>query len=145
MRENNDERIFNIYKMFADTTQHISECRQQSNNFYILLNTGIVAYNSHFPSFLIIILGILINIVWMLKITAYKDLNQAKFKVIEKLEKKFPVQVFHDENEVLKSINHKSLSYYEKCIPLIFIVVFSAILLHTYMDKIVNICHCIFK
>lgn len=144
MDKRNEECAFEIYKMFVATTQHISECRQQSNNFYILLNSGIVAYNSHFHSFFIIILGILINIVWILKISAYKNLNQAKFQVIEKLEKRLPVQVFHDEYQILKEKNHKNLSYYEKYIPWVFIIVFSAILLHTYTNLIVNMFHCIF-
>lgn len=145
MKSRNKEYLFDIYKMFADTTQHISDCRQQSNNFYILLNTGIIAYNSHFPSFLIIILGILINIVWVFKIRAYKNLNKAKFEVIGKIERNFSVQVFSEEYKILKSMKHKNLSHYESRIPLIFILVFSTILLHTYIDKIINIFYCLFK
>ena len=140
-----DFTILEIYKMFADSTQHISDCRQHSNQFYILLNSGVIAYNSLFPSFLIITLGILINIVWFLKIQSYKRLNKAKFKVIEKIEKRLPIQVYNHEYLVLKQLGHKALSYYESLIPCIFIIIFIFALGHKYFEQIIKVCQCIFK
>ncbi|WP_177746988.1 RipA family octameric membrane protein [Candidatus Avelusimicrobium fimicolum] len=135
MKEKNADCILDIYKMFVNTTQHTSECRQRSNNFYILLNSGIVAYNSQFHSLFIIVFGILINSVWLFKIQSYTNLNKAKFQVINKIEKKLPLQVFADEYTFLKKIKHKNLSYYERYIPIIFLIIYSIVLLDKYGEQ----------
>ena len=85
------DRVLEIYKMFVETTQHTSDCRQKSNNFYILLNTGISAYYTQVSASLILIVGVLLNIIWFFKIQSYRNLNKAKFQVINGLEKKLPV------------------------------------------------------
>lgn len=142
MKQKDNKNIFDIYKMYVETTQHISNCRQQSNNFYILLNSGIVAYNAHFASFFISMFGILINIVWILKIKSYKNLNSAKFKVINKLEKFFPVEVFNDEYKILKNTKYKSLSDYEIYVPWIFILLFLLVSIYKYWNIIYKILNC---
>lgn len=139
------DKVLEIYKMFVETTQHTSDCRQKSNNFYILLNTGIAAYYTQFPASLVIFLGILINIIWFFKIQSYKRLNKAKFQVINVLEKKLPIRVFSDEYKILRSSRHKNLSYYESWIPIIFLLLFLLIYLHIHMDKVINIAYCLFQ
>ena len=139
------DRVLEIYKMFVETTQHTSDCRQKSNNFYILLNTGISAYYTQVSASLILIVGVLLNIIWFFKIQSYRNLNKAKFQVINGLEKKLPVRVFSDEYKILRSDNHKNLSYYESWIPIIFSFLFVLIYLHLYIDKFINIMCCIFQ
>ncbi len=122
--ENKRHDILEIYKMYVESTQHISDCRQKSNNFYILLNTGIIAYTSFFNYLLVLLFGVLINIIWFCKINSYKRLNSAKFKVVNFVEKQLPIEVFNMEYKILKEGKHKNLSFYESCIPLVFITVF---------------------
>lgn len=93
--------IFEQYKIFLETAQQTSARRNMANTFFLTLNTLIVGAsgllyekgpqltNKWFILFPLIAVLLLCYVWWKL-ITSYRQLNVAKFKVIEEYEKKLP-------------------------------------------------------
>lgn len=113
----------------------VSERRVTVNNLFITLNSVILALSAIIPKksdVSIAIVGIIISFLWITTITSYKNLNSAKFKVINELEKQLPTQPFNYEwflvGEGQDKKKYKKLTQIEKNIPIIFIIIYLAIL-----------------
>lgn len=131
------------YKLYVTVFNSTSERRNKANEFFLGLNAaiiGILGYvetraleHGSLISFLIPFAGIAICHCWYRIICAYRQLNRAKFKVIHTAEKNLPLALFETEWNVLGKGKDRSkyypLSQIEKNIPLIFIFLYSTILL----------------
>ena len=113
----------------------VSERRVTVNNLFITLNSVILALSAIIPKksdVSIAIVGIIISFLWITTITSYKNLNSAKFKVINELEKQLPTQPFNYEwflvGEGQDKKKYKKLTQIEKNVPIIFIIIYLAIL-----------------
>jgi len=114
-----------LYKIYLDSIEKVSDRRSQTNRFYILLHSGLLAIISTvitiisskelneavLPAdklFILIkviilavsILSIFFCILWFITIISYKQLNGGKFRVLFKIEEKIPFRCFKDEWEV---------------------------------------------
>lgn len=90
----------------------ISERRDTMNNLFVTLNLAIVAAISFMwdtKTIFLLIAGIIVCIVWILFIQNFRELNKAKFEVINKIEARLPIKAFDDEWKYLK----KSKKYIE--------------------------------
>lgn len=90
----------------------ISERRDAMNNLFVTLNLAIVAAISFMwdtKTIFLLIAGIIVCVVWFLFIQNFRELNKAKFKVINKIESRLPIKAFDDEWRYLK----KSRKYIE--------------------------------
>lgn len=95
------------------------------NNIFVTLNLAVMAAVSlvwDIKSILIFVAGIVVCVLWLLFIRNYKQLNSAKFDVINRIEKELPAQPYCDEWEKLKS-NKKYMdgTKLEKWLPIMFI------------------------
>lgn len=74
------------------------------------------------------IAGISICALWVMNITSYKTLNEAKFSVINAIEQKFVEQPFHDEWRKLDpdqdGRRHRPFHKVEGVVPWVFIFVY---------------------
>ena len=92
------------YKLYVETAEKVSEKRQNSNNFYLALNSSLFTLLGYLATVLdglwIIILpimGISISFVWRQNINSFSQLNSAKYDVIHKLEEYLPASLFKTE------------------------------------------------
>lgn len=113
----------------------ISERRVTVNNLFITLNSIILALSTIIPEkseLSISIVGVIISLIWIANINSYKNLNTAKFKVINELEKQLPAQPFNYEwflvGKGQDKKKYKKLTQIEKNIPIIFIIIYLFIL-----------------
>ncbi len=127
--ENQDnETVLEQWKVYVQMADNISERRVKSNTFFTTINTTIIGIcttnfiGGHKNWFFIT--GILISVIWIMSIRSYKMLNSAKFKVINKIEKKLPVKGFTDEWEILKEKKYFKLTSNEYYVPIVFIVIY---------------------
>jgi hypothetical protein len=119
------------------------ERRQKSNEFFLSINTAIIAVLGYIEtkgaehSALIFsfvpFIGIVICHLWWQAVRSYRQLAQAKFKVIHRLERRLPVALFETEWEILghgkNSKVYLPLSRVERNVPLIFILLYLVIFL----------------
>lgn len=106
------DHYLEIYKMYVEATNKISDRRQVANSFFLSINTaivGLVGYvqsNSSMKTFLLFYLlisitGMLISYTWYRLILSYQQINSGKFKVIHLIEKELPLSPYDAEWKML--------------------------------------------
>lgn len=113
------ETMLELYKLYVEMTDRISQRRQSANNYFLTINTALITLviasliYSRFikdmsPVFTVSVLVgvflllILINCrVWCPLIKSYKAMNGAKFKVIHDMEEIIGYRPYFDEWEHL--------------------------------------------
>jgi hypothetical protein len=136
------DHLLEQYKLFVETSQHVSERRQQANNFLLTLNSSLVtlfvaflsSFGHHRWNFFIPLTGLLVCLIWHSLVDSYKDLNTAKFAVIHELESQLPVALFrhewyvcgHNRKRTEKPIEDQyvPLTHLERRIPLLFAILY---------------------
>ncbi len=96
------DHLLEQYKLYVETSQRVSEKRQNSNNYLLTLNSSLVTlsvvllstYGNHKWNALIPGTGLIVCFIWWSLVDSYKDLNTAKFDVIHELEDQLPVALF---------------------------------------------------
>lgn len=127
--------LFEQYKMYVDSVEKVSDRRQNANNYFITINTVLIALIgtalegdliqiSSWVKPLIAILGLVICIIFGFLIGSYKQLNTGKFKVLHEIESVLPLNLYAYEWEVLGSgkdcKKYFPFSHLEQVIPWIF-------------------------
>ncbi|MGD1837739.1 MAG: RipA family octameric membrane protein [Nitrososphaeraceae archaeon] len=148
--ENNDN-IFDQYKMMVDSSEKLIERRQKTNAFFIttigsllavatlLIQVEILKYNSIFILYGFSGIGLLLCKSWRNLIDNYGKLNKAKFDVILTLEKQLSAQIYQAEwialGKGLRPDKYKSFTSTEKNVPLYFGILIIAL---TFITTIMN-------
>lgn len=109
----------------------VSERRDTMNNLFVTLNLAIIAAISYMwdiKTVGLLIAGIVVCIVWMLFIRNFRELNRAKFEVINAIEQQLPVKAFCNEWQYLKKAQkYIEGTKLEKSLPISFVVLYSGI------------------
>lgn len=106
------DHCLEIYKMYVEATNQISDRRQAANSFFLSINTAIVGLVGYVQSdssrktfllfyLLISIAGMLISYTWYRLILSYQQINSGKFKVIHLIEEELPLSPYDAEWETL--------------------------------------------
>ena len=114
-----------LYKMYIATAERVSARRDEVNKMFIILNTTLVGMRA--TSFLgsgvrLCFMAIALNIIWYFLIKSYKQLNSAKFKVIQELEGMLPYSCFAREEILYKKDGRYDYTAIEKWVPLVFFI-----------------------
>lgn len=132
-----DPRVLEIYKMSVDMADRVSARRASANAYFVTIQGALVAALGFLAGrkpavddrFLvaITIVGLITSCTWFLLLRSYRDLNRAKFKVINDLERMLPVQPFADEWSELRRDpvpgwrpRYAELGTVERVIPVLF-------------------------
>ncbi len=103
--EKYQDHLLEQYKLYVETSQQVSEKRQNSNNYLLTLNSSLVTlfvvflstFGHHRWNALIPATGLIVCFIWWALVDSYKDLNTAKFAIIHELEHQLPVALFRHE------------------------------------------------
>jgi len=133
------EIILEQYKLYVGTAEKVSDMRQTANTFFLTINSVLLTYTGYLTTtstelwyFVVALTGILISYFWREIIKSYRQLNSSKFHIIHDIEKKLPIALFTDEWEYLgrgKNKDYSKLTVVESKIPLVFIVLYVAIII----------------
>lgn len=124
--------LFEQYLMFVESAEKVSDRRASANAFFVSLNTLLVSVIGYFSSrsdethtavLMFSCSGMLISMLWYRIIFSYKQLNSAKFEIIQAIEKELPVQLFQQEWQALTKTSdqrYRTLTQTEKFVPVVF-------------------------
>jgi len=140
MKLKEEDIILEQYKLYIETAERVSDRRQSSNNFYLTLNSVLLAFTGFLTSLnfeiwhtIIAFAGICISFLWLLTITSFRNLNSGKFKIIHDLEEKLPIKLFKDEWLYLekgKNIRkYIKLSLVEQGVPIVFMILYILVII----------------
>lgn len=133
------ELLFKQYQLFVEMADRISSRRTTMNNFFLTANSlflvaiGIlVSSNLVQWTFLVLFMAILFSISWLRLLKKYRELNKAKFVVINKIEERLPAKGYTIEWNLMKVSKkpgkHTRITFGEKWIPMVLIAFYSAFL-----------------
>ena len=128
------------YKLYVEMVDRVSQRREQSNRFYVSLVAAMVALlvilarfdvaDGVWPVMFLIsgLFGAALSVIWFVNIKSYRQLNAAKYEIINKMEEQLPVAGYRDEWHLLLSRNRLvgslGLSGIEQFVPVIFFILF---------------------
>ena len=135
------DHLLDQYKLFVETSQHVSDRRQNANNYLLTLTSSLVllyitflsTFGHHWWNVFIPVTGVVVCFIWYSLVCSYKDLNTAKFVVIHELEEQLPVSLFKYEWHVCgkgKKIGYVPLTHLERGIPIAFAILFVVLGVH---------------
>lgn len=129
--EENKEMLLSQWQTCVEMANSISERRDNMNNLFVTLNLAIIAASSFMwdtKTIALLVAGILLCIVWLLFIKNFRELNRAKFDVINRMEKRLPAQPFYDEwAELKKSKKYIEGTKLERLFPIVFCILYIGI------------------
>ncbi|WP_422653763.1 RipA family octameric membrane protein [Lacisediminihabitans sp.] len=141
-----------MYKMAVEMADRVSARRGQANQFYLavetlllgipasitlLLSASASAGLDPWVTLVLGICGLAVSTIWWMQLRSYRDLNTAKFKVINKIEADyFEVRPFsdewahlkHDENIKRWRGRYAELGTVERVMPAVFAVLYLALI-----------------
>lgn len=136
-----DPQVIEVYKIAVEMADRVSSRRATANAFFLTVNTTLVAViglnktpaSNPVMSISVCVAGILVAACWWFLLRNYRQLNEAKFKVINKIEAEhLPVKPFTDEWDQLGQndppedrrsrvlVGFQQLGNIERVIPIIF-------------------------
>jgi len=119
---NYKEHLFEQYKLYIESAEKISDRRQNANNYFITINTALIAIlgmSFQASIFEIIIwarpllafVGIIICVIFWYLLRSHKQLNEGKFKVIHEIEQRLPLLLYDYEWDILGKGEKKEIYY----------------------------------
>ncbi|GLW24333.1 membrane protein [Microbispora amethystogenes] len=128
--------VLDLYKLAVEMADRVSARRGASNSFFLSVQTAFVAVlglaasavtKSLWASVAVALAGITLSAAWWLQLKSYRDLNRAKYEVINKIEEQFSVKIFSDEWTALKRdpvrswrARYAELGVSERRVPFVF-------------------------
>lgn len=108
---NNIEILFEQYKMFVETAEQVTNRRQKLNQYYITALTGLIGIpyalgidifkEVSILTLFIGFIGCVMSILWIVNLISAKQLNKAKFEIIQEIEIRLPYKLYTKEWEFL--------------------------------------------
>lgn len=123
------ERLDKLFALYLETAEKASERRAKANAWMLTLNTALVSLYGALAKDAALavaaplwrwglpLAGLLICAAWWGLLRSYRQLNGAKFMVLQEMEKALPFQPFARERELYKAQNRKGFSNIERWIP----------------------------
>jgi hypothetical protein len=136
-----------LFELYLATAEKVSDRRAQANSWMLSVNSAIVAFYGYLEAdkavvgvaqkevwlWAIPVAGALVCLAWIFILTSYRQLNRAKFEVIQQLEKSLeadmPIPLFTREHEIYRRNRRWALSYIETVIPFCFILLYVTLLI----------------
>lgn len=125
-QSNNDNLIFEQYKIYVEMANDVSNRRESTNKFYITLVAALFGLISYLfkPSynnfvFVLLIVIFFVSLIWYKHILEYKKLNAGKFGVINYLENYLPAKGYTTEWDLVQLEDYKGLTNWDKNIALV--------------------------
>jgi hypothetical protein len=129
--------VLELYKLAVEMADRISARRATANAFFLTVQTTFVAVVGlatptlrHAPwwtTLAVSFAGIVLSVSWWLQLRSYRDLNRAKFKVINSIEANLPIKLFTDEWAALVQASSEGsrrryleLGNIERFVPIVF-------------------------
>ena len=130
--------IIEQWKTCVETANSVTEKRNAANGIFITINTALFAVFSlsiYGKSTLLSLTGIAICVLWLKLLENYRQLNEAKFTVINEIEQMLPLSPFKAEwKQLNQQGEYSGLIKIEKKIPRVFIALYVVAILWPAID-----------
>ncbi|MEU1286795.1 hypothetical protein [Kitasatospora sp. NPDC005856] len=136
---NRQSELLELYKLAVEMADRVSARRGSANTFFLSVQTALVTLigfgipklseSPWWVATAVALAGITLSGAWWMQLRSYRDLNSAKFQVINSLEDKLSARIYTDEWDVLRNAaapgrrrHYTELGTTERLVPMIFAV-----------------------
>lgn len=143
--------VLELYKTAVEMADRVSARRGVANAFFLSVQTAFIAAvglagvgrppGRWWTALALALAGISLSAAWWLQLRSYRELNRAKFTVINTIEASLPAQVFTDEWAILTAgsaghsrSRYRELGFSERLIPWIFALLHLVLLTGTLLS-----------
>lgn len=123
-----NSELLEQWKACVESADRISQRRDAANGLFTTLGIGVLTASTAIggcKSIPLLVVGIGICVVWLLYISSFKTLNDAKFAVIDSMESQMQSRPFADEwKRLTGSKKYNKQTTIEKALPVLFCFVF---------------------
>jgi hypothetical protein len=131
-----------LFELYLATAEKVSDRRAQANTWMLSVNSAIVALYGYLQAdkmavsaaqkavwlWAIPAAGAIVCLAWAGLLTSYRDLNRAKFAVLQQIEADLPIAPFTRERETYRRDRRQRLSDIERLIPGCFALLYAVML-----------------
>lgn len=138
-----------LFKLAVEMADRVSARRATANSFFLAINAGLAALvGSQDLRWYVAVAGIVLSAAWWTLLKSYRDLNKAKFEVINAMEEQLPARVFSDEDDRLKATpakparralrawasKYREQGQVERVVPCVFALIYLAEIIRQAME-----------
>jgi hypothetical protein len=134
------------YKLYVQSSQEITTRRSDANKYLLTINSSLVTLFAAATSTLgnqrwhavVSIVGVLVCVAWYFIVKGYKEVNAAKFQVIDEFEKHLPCAPFRAEWKAFehgKRGKYRPISNVELLVPVAFICLYLALAAYSLLAR----------
>lgn len=128
------------YKLYVEMADRISQRRTTGNSYFLSVNSAIFAFIGYLTSkdsteylWLLAVAGLLLCILWYQIVTSYRDLNSAKWAVVQMIEARLPISPYAAEWQKVEygrnPALYRPLSHIERVVPWVFFALHAVVLI----------------
>lgn len=132
-----------LYKLYLATAEKVSDRRAQANAWMLSVNSALATLygvldvrkgtlageQQQLWLWAIPVAGFLVCIAWASLLASYRQLNSAKFEVLQELEEKLAFPLFKREQNSYNKLGRHGLAKIERWIPWSFAALYAALFL----------------
>ena len=128
--------LMTLFRDYVESAHQVSRLRHQANTFFSSINTVLLMATGFIPSnaadsvtgagssWQPALAGLLLCLIWRHMIVAYRDLNSAKFKVINEIEGYLPLAAYRAEWQHFQAAGGHNLTSIEAWVPRLFVAAY---------------------
>lgn len=135
--------LLDQYRLYVEMADRISQRRTTANTYFLSVNSAILAFVGYITSkdstsymWLLAIAGCLLTLFWYHIILSYRNLNTAKWQVVQSIEKRLPISPYDAEWDAVQRGNnpklYRPISHIESWVPGVFFFLHVVVLLNTF-------------
>lgn len=131
------------YKLYVEMADRISQRRTSANTYFLSVNSAILAFVGYLTAgsdpdymWLLALAGCLLTLFWYNIVLSYRNLNSAKWRVVQDIEKRLPISPYDAEWDAVQRGNnpklYRPITHIESWVPWVFFVLHSIVFFRTF-------------
>ena len=135
---------FELYKLYLDTAERVSDRRAAANQWFLSVNGAVIGLYGFLGTqsdagrmlwgWAIPAAGILVCFAWAAILESYRKLNAAKFQVLQDIESSFEHKLFAAEQQAYKATGRRRLARLEGFVPWSFVLLYLIFLVAVFIS-----------
>lgn len=131
------------YKLYVEMADRISQRRTTANTYFLTVNSAILAFVGYLTTnaspdymWLLALAGAMLTLFWYNIINSYRNLNSAKWLIVQEIEKRLPISPYDAEwDAVQRGENprlYRPISHIESWVPAVFFSLHLIVFIRTF-------------
>lgn len=135
--------LLDQYKLYVEMADRISQRRTAANTYFLSVNSAILAFVGYLTTsaspeymWLLALAGCMLTLFWYNIVVSYKNLNSAKWQVVQDIEKRLPISPYDAEwDSVQRGKNpklYRPITHIESWVPWVFFFLHGIVFVRTF-------------